>query len=159
LLEHDGIEVCVDGGWGVDALLGEQTRRHGDLDIALPHRHVPRLRELLATLGYLDVPRDDTRDCNFVLGDADGHQVDVHSYTIDEDGNNVFGVAYKPAHLTGAGAIDGYPVRCVPADVMVEFHRGYDLDQGDYHDVKALCARFDLSLPAEYQRFTDQGPQ
>ena len=26
------IRVWVDGGWGVDALLGRQTRRHHDLD-------------------------------------------------------------------------------------------------------------------------------
>jgi lincosamide nucleotidyltransferase A/C/D/E len=33
LLETSGVEVYVDGGWGVDALLGEQTRPHSDLDI------------------------------------------------------------------------------------------------------------------------------
>ena len=31
-LENLGIEIWVDGGWGVDALLGEQTRPHKDLD-------------------------------------------------------------------------------------------------------------------------------
>jgi Aminoglycoside-2''-adenylyltransferase len=74
------IDVWIDGGWGVDALLGEQTRIHRDLDIAVQHRHVPRLRALLEARGYKDVPRDDTRDCNFVLGDDLGHQIDVHSY-------------------------------------------------------------------------------
>ncbi len=34
--EHE-IAVHVDGGWGVDALLGEQTRPHADLDIAMQH--------------------------------------------------------------------------------------------------------------------------
>jgi lincosamide nucleotidyltransferase A/C/D/E len=29
------IEFYVDGGWGVDALLGKQTRPHADLDIAI----------------------------------------------------------------------------------------------------------------------------
>ncbi len=42
LFEQHGIEVVVDGGWGVDALLGEQTRSHGDLDIALPHKDLFR---------------------------------------------------------------------------------------------------------------------
>ena len=37
LLEKNGLEVYVDGGWAVDAVLGEQTRPHDDLDIALPH--------------------------------------------------------------------------------------------------------------------------
>lgn len=35
LFQQNGIEVFVDGGWGVDALLGKQTRLHTDLDIAL----------------------------------------------------------------------------------------------------------------------------
>jgi len=37
-LDMVGIEVWVDGGWGVDALLGEETRPHSDLDLALPLR-------------------------------------------------------------------------------------------------------------------------
>lgn len=42
LFEQQGIEVIVDGGWGVDALLGRQTRPHGDLDIACQHKDVPK---------------------------------------------------------------------------------------------------------------------
>ena len=82
LLAEHRIEVWVDGGWGVDALLGEQTRPHSDVDIAIRHDDVPRLRELLEARGYKDVPRDDTRDCNFVLGDDHGREVDVHSFTL-----------------------------------------------------------------------------
>lgn len=152
LFEQCGIEVYVDGGWGVDALLGEQTRPHSDLDIALPHKHVPLLRALLEARGYRNVPRDDTRECNFVLGDDKGHEVDVHSYTFDAEGRNIFGVEYLPEHLTGAGAINGYPVRCIPPEWMVRFHSGYKLDENDYHDVKALCERFGIALPAEYER-------
>ena len=89
LFEQHGIKVVVDGGWGVDALLGEQTRVHGD--IALEHKDVPKLRALLEARGYRDVPRDDTRDCNFVMGDKEGHEVDFHSYTFDTHGKLVFG--------------------------------------------------------------------
>lgn len=153
LCEDNGIEVYIDGGWGVDALLGEQTRPHGDLDVALPHKFVPKLRELLEARGYKDVERDDTRDCNFVLGDDKGHQVDIHSYTFDGDGNNIFGVAYEPRHLTGTGTINGYPVKCIPPDVMVEFHSGYELDEDDYQDVRALCDTFGFELPEEYKKF------
>ena len=32
--EQHELEVCVDGGWAVDALLGNVTRAHDDLDIA-----------------------------------------------------------------------------------------------------------------------------
>jgi len=153
LLERHGIEVYVDGGWGVDALLGEQTRTHDDLDVAVPHACIPLLRKLLETRGYADVPRDDMRDCNFVLGDAKGHLADVHTYTFDENGNNIFGVAYEPRHLTGTGIINGYPVKCPPPDVMIGFHTGYAVDENDYKDVKALCERFNIPLPKEYDKF------
>ena len=32
-LAERGIDVRLDGGWGVDALLGRQTREHNDLDL------------------------------------------------------------------------------------------------------------------------------
>ncbi|MCL1842487.1 MAG: GNAT family N-acetyltransferase [Defluviitaleaceae bacterium] len=155
LLEKNGIEVYVDGGWGVDALLGRQTRNHSDLDIALPHKFVPLLRSLLEARGYKDVPRDDTRDCNFVLGDSTGRQVDIHSYTFDESGKNIFGVAYEPHHLTAEGVINGFTVKTIPPDVMVEFHTGYDVDAGDYQDVKNLCEKFNIPMPKIYDKFRD----
>ena len=154
LFAANGIDATVDGGWGVDALLGVETRRHDDLDIAIPHKDVPKLRELLTGRGFRDVPRDDTRDCNFVLGDDAGNLVDVHSYTFDERGNNIYGVAYLPEHLTGAGVIEDYPVKCVPPDWAVKFHTGYELDENDFRDVKALCERFSIPLPPEYRKFT-----
>ncbi len=157
LFEQSGIEVFVDGGWGVDALLGEQTRSHGDLDIALQHRDVPKLRALLEARGYKDVPRDDTRDCNFVLGDDKGHEVDFHSYTFDAQGKLIFGVVYPMDSLTGTGLIQGYPVKCISPEWMVKFHSGYALDENDYHDVAALCERFGIVLPPEYESFTGEG--
>ena len=153
LLEQNGIEVYVDGGWGVDALLGVQTRRHEDIDIAVPHKYVPKLRKLLEDRGYKDVLRDDTRECNFVLGDYMGRLVDVHSYIFDENGANVFGVAYEPDQLTGTGIIGGYPVKCIPPEIMVEFHTGYDVDEYDYRDVLALCERFGIAMPKIYEKF------
>lgn len=31
--ERIGVDVRLDGGWGVDALLGRQTRDHDDIDL------------------------------------------------------------------------------------------------------------------------------
>jgi len=154
LFDQNSIDVVVDGGWSVDALLGEQTRSHQDLDIALQHKDVPKLRALLEARGYKDVPRDDTRDCNFVMGDDKGHEVDFHSYTFDAHGKIVFGVEYPFDSLTGTGSIQGYPVKCISPEWMVKFHSGYELDENDYRDVSALCERFGIALPAEYERFT-----
>jgi lincosamide nucleotidyltransferase A/C/D/E len=159
LFEQHGIEVVVDGGWGVDALLGEQTRLHRDLDIALEHKDVPKLRALLEARGYKDILRDDTRDCNFVMGDEQGHEVDFHSYTFDAQGTLVFGVEYPFDSLSGTGTIQGYLVKCISAEWMVKFHSGYALDENDYHDVSALCERFGIALPAGYERFTRESAE
>lgn len=154
LFARQNINVVVDGGWGVDALLGRQTRLHADLDIAVEHKDVPQLRSLLAAHGYTDVPRNDTQDCNFVMGDDSGHEVDFHSYTFDAQGKLLFGVAYPPASLTGSGSIQQYPVTCITPEWAVKFHSGYELDANDYRDISALCEHFGIALPAEYAKFT-----
>ena len=153
LLALHKIDVWVDGGWGVDALLRRQTRPHKDLDIAMRHSDVPAARTLLEAKGYRDVPRDDTRDCNFVLGDDAGHQIDFHSFTFDDAGKCIFGCEYPIESLTGSGSIDGYAVKCISAYWMVKFHSGYTLTEKDYRDVQALCTAFTIQLPEEYDRF------
>lgn len=137
----------------MDALIGQETRAHGDLDIALPEKHVPRLRELLLARGYQEQSRKDSWECNFVLANAQGDEVDVHSYTLDEAGNNVHGVPYRAEQLTGRGVIDGYSVDCISAEWLVKFHTGYKLREQDHLDVRALCERFALRLPDEYSEF------
>ena len=154
LLEQNGLEVYVDGGWAVDAVLGEQTRPHDDLDIALPQSQVPRLRELLTTRGFREQHRDDTWESNFVLADEAGRRLDVHSYTLDAAGLNVGGVAYRSEQLTGRGVIGGHAVRCISPEWLVKFHTGYELDQKDWHDVRLLCERFRIAVPDEYLKFT-----
>lgn len=153
LCKENDIEVILDGGWGVDALLGKQTRMHEDLDIALQHKYVSRLRQLLEEKGYIDIPRDDTTEYNFVMGDNKGHEIDFHSYTFDSKGNNIFGVKYPLESLAGLGAINGYHVKCISPEWMVKFHTGYTLGETDYHDVAALCEHFEIQLPYEYKKF------
>ncbi len=155
LLRRNKIQFHIDGGWAVDAVLGEQTRKHADLDIVIQHTDVGRLRELLEARGYTDVPRPDTRECNFVMGDEFGHEIDIHTVLYDANGNNKFGVDYPIESLSGSGMIGGYAVNCVPADWLVKFHSGYELDQNDYHDVKALCERFGIAMPSNYDGFLD----
>ena len=155
-LENLGINIWIDGGWGVDALLGEQTRPHEDLDIVIQQHDLPQLRTLLEGRGYRDVPRDDTSAWNFVLGDDGGHLVDVHVIVFDAQGNGIYGppqngVMYPAESLTGQGVIDGQAVRCISPEWLVRFHTGYELHDTDFHDVRALCAKFGIDLPTEYR--------
>jgi len=159
LLEQNGIQVILDGGWGVDALLGRQTRPHRDLDVAVRHTDVPKIRALLEAGGYRDIPQDDTWECNFVLGDEQGHLFDLHSCTFDDTGKSVFGVAYPYESWGGNGSINGRPVRCITPEWMVKFHTGYKLDENDYHDVKFLCQQFGIEMPAIYDPFIEKDHQ
>jgi lincosamide nucleotidyltransferase A/C/D/E len=153
LCAENDIEIIIDGGWGVDALLGKQTRLHGDLDIALQHKYVLLLRQLLQAKGYKDIPGDDTKEFNFVMGDNRGHEIDFHSYTFDNQGNNIFGIKYPRESLTGIGKINGYSVKCISPEWMVKFHMGYKFDEDDYRDVLALCQHFNIPMPSDYEKF------
>jgi len=58
-LNDAGIAIWLDGGWGVDALLGRQTRKYADLDIIVQEIDVDRARKLLEQTGYVEIKRDD----------------------------------------------------------------------------------------------------
>ena len=150
LADHD-IEIWIDGGWGIDALLGEQTRPHGDLDIAVRHDDVAELRQLLGDRGYETIERADTQPWMFVLADARGHEVDVHSFVLDEHGENIYGVAYPAASLTGTGSLGGHGVRCIAADWAVVFHTAYPPRPVDRHDLGLLHERLGVEVPLEYR--------
>lgn len=160
-LENLGIKIWVDGGWSVDALLGKQTREHKDFDIVLEQKDVAKLREFLEARGYKNVPQDDTREENFVLGDKQGHLVDVHVIVFDEKGNGIYGPKengkmFPVGSLTGRGIIDGLTVRCISPKFLVKFHSGYELDADDYHDVSLLCEKFGIPLPEDFKKFQDK---
>lgn len=153
-----GLDICIDGGWAVDALLGVQTRAHGDLDIALPAAQGAALRGMLSGQGYREVPRPDSWVHNYVLERPSGETIDVHTYELYPDGSNKAGVAYMAEHLTGEGIILGTRVRCVPPDWLVRFHAGYEVDADDWHDVRLLCAAFDIPIPEHFKRFVRAEP-
>jgi len=159
-LENLGITIWIDGGWGVDALLGEQTRPHRDLDIAIQQEDVPRLRQLLQARGYEDIKLEEARPWNFVLGDENGREIDFHVIVIDDRGNGLYGPTengemYPAASLTGTGSIDGRTVRCISPEWMVKFHSGYKLKEKDYRDVSGLCKKFDIKLPEAFDEFRE----
>ena len=150
-----GIEIWVDGGWGVDALLGKQTRRHADLDIVLQEPDCESVVESLRKWGFREMPRDDSRPCNFVMGNGDGKEVDIHVIVRDDEGNGRYGPpeavesTYPADALRGRGSIDGLPVRCTSPEFQIRSHSGYDLNDTDVDVVTALADKFGLDLSRE----------
>ena len=51
-LDEAGVETVLIGGWGIDALVGEQLRPHADLDLLAGGDQLERAFEALAGLGF-----------------------------------------------------------------------------------------------------------
>lgn len=158
LLDELGIELWLDGGWAVDALLDEQTRPHDDIDIVIEQKDVKPLRDALEARGYSETIRDDSRPINFVLSDTGreaGRIVDFHVIVLDDEGNGDYGddkSAYPAWGLTGKGVIDGLKVRTLSPKLLVQFHQGYELRDKDYHDIPRICEKYGIDLPEGYRR-------
>ena len=162
-LEDRGVAIWVDGGWAVDASLGQETRAHDDLDIVIEQKHVAQLRQLLTGRGYQEIKQEIARLHNFVLADDKGHEVDVHVIVIDEYGNGIYGPSengemYPAASLTGNGMITDCCVKCISAEYMVKFIAPWIHKHPHKYvpAVAALCEKFGIALPEEYRRFKQQ---
>jgi lincosamide nucleotidyltransferase A/C/D/E len=155
-LEHAGVRVWLDGGWGIDALVGEQTRDHDDLDCVIALSDVTIARDALAALGFA-VSLDEL-PTRFVARDPSDHRVDFHTVTFDatgaatqqlQDGTNA---PFPAQGFLGVGHIAGVHVACLTAAVQLLHHLGYDPDEKDHHDMALLADRCGIHLPAPYRR-------
>jgi lincosamide nucleotidyltransferase A/C/D/E len=156
LAEESGVRLWVDGGWGVDALLGEQSRNHGDLDVAVEARNLDVLVAALIANAFTRVDEVGATAWNFLLAHPRGPVVDLHVIVLDADGNGILGPAeagnvYPAAALTGRGVPGGRVVECIAADWAVLFRDAYRGDAEDRCDVRALCDRFGLPIPQQYR--------
>jgi FMN phosphatase YigB (HAD superfamily) len=154
LLKDGGIEVWIDGGWGVDALLARQTRPHDDLDLVLRQSDIDRLTEVLGAGGFRRV-EEGARPFNLVMADGRGREVDLHGVVFDASGSGLYGPqpedgsgrVYPAAALKGTGLINGASVRCLTAEYQMANHAAYDPGEADFHDVRSLHQAFGIALP------------
>jgi lincosamide nucleotidyltransferase A/C/D/E len=148
-----GVEWCIVGGWGVDALLGEQTRPHKDLDVLV---RLDQLRTTLDVLRAQDMQHAYSWEENlllngpgdltglstaFVMTDTDGREIDIHVY--EEGGSHIRPLwathrVLTPPDLAAQGVIGGEPVTCMTPQRQLEFHRGYELPDAQQLDVARL---------------------
>jgi len=156
-LASHAVDPCIGGGWAVDALLGQQTREHSDLDIWVA---VTDFARLLVALVECEVDRvrpwPDARPWNFVLHNGGRLRVDLHIYEpvtteVCRYGSAIHGEDFPASALTGRGVIGDRPVRCESPEWAVRWHTGYRPRTVDRHDLRLLCARFGLELPDAYR--------
>jgi lincosamide nucleotidyltransferase A/C/D/E len=146
-----GVRCWVDGGWGVDALLGTTTRLHADLDLVVFTPDLARAR--FALPGFTRVLRD-WLPAALALADDGGREVDLHPVTgaAGGGGEQLLPDGHRfryPAPVPGV--IGGRPVRCVDPHTQVLCHLGYPPGATDRLDVRRLCTRFGLAVPESYR--------
>lgn len=141
-----GCPAWISGGWGVDALVGEQTRPHRDLDLAVPAEHEAAALRALTRLGY--VVETDWRPVRVeMIADRRG-RVDLHPLTFDESGDGhqagLDGSSFRwPRECFTSGTIAGRPVDCISVEQQLLFHSGYeprDVDEADLALLHRLAA-------------------
>jgi lincosamide nucleotidyltransferase A/C/D/E len=146
-----GADVWLDGGWGVDALIGEQTREHKDLDLIVRDSHEPLMREVLGNHGFTE--KEGSVPQSFVLADRPGREVDVHPVTFDDRGDAHLlsddGEPFDhPARaFAAAGIVLGQRVACLSAEAQMSNHAwGYTPSDTDFHDMRLLHERLGTPL-------------
>ncbi|HEY3070908.1 MAG TPA: hypothetical protein VGJ34_11395 [Gaiellaceae bacterium] len=159
-LDLAGIEVWVDGGWGVDALLGEETRPYSDLDLALDRDELERARQAVAERGFEpDKSIEPGLPARLVMRDARGREVDFHPLIFDHSGDGWQQLSesgrawgrYPAKDLGATGVIAGRPVRCLSPVLQLRFRMGYEWSERDEHDIRRVIERFDVPAPPPFQ--------
>ena len=155
LLAASRVEVWLDGGWGVDALLGAQHREHHDADLVVRLADVDRLRQVLEPCGFSVA--EDHLPTRLVLRSGAGEQVDLHPVTFDAAGDGWQagaapdgGDCRYPADQFTTGTVDGWSVPCLGPLVQLDHHSGYQPRAHDVQDVLRLTTRYGLPLPPGY---------
>lgn len=140
-LEAAGCRVWLGGGWGVDALVGRQTRPHRDLDLAVDAAAQAPALVAVERLGYR--VETDWRPVRVELVAPAGGWVDLHPVELDASGNGLQagldGASFfYPAGCFVSGTVGGRTVGCVSAEQQVVFHSGYPPRDVDIADLALL---------------------
>lgn len=113
-LERTDVVVYCMGGWGIDALVGEQSRKHRDLDLIIKRQSWDSALQALSSLGYEKWYEQFSDDDNplgdrVVVRDSAMRVVDIHPVDLDATDLSIV-----------SGSIGGHPVMCLSAEQ--QFH-------------------------------------
>lgn len=151
-LDRAGVPAWLAGGWGVDALLGGQTRRHHDLDIVVNGNDGSERGAVtvLDGLGFVTVearaPAGMWMPLKAVLRDGGGRTIELLSVPLHSDGTTMVlslpaGLSVVPAAFA-VGQIAGRPAPCLAPAVQIMFHGGFRPTAAQRRDEELLRARF-----------------
>jgi lincosamide nucleotidyltransferase A/C/D/E len=147
ILSRAGCKVWLEGGWGVDALVGRQTRVHRDVDIDIDGEQEGLVLDALIGAGYRI--ETDWRPNRVELVAGGRGRVDVHPLQLHADGSASQvaldgGSYFFPRGYFTMGSLAGRPVPCFSVAAQRHFRSGYDLRPQDVHDL-ALLEKLDAT--------------
>lgn len=149
VLRTAGVDSWIAGGWGIDALVGEETRAHRDLDLLHRLEQEAAALAALSSAGFTETL--DRRPVRFVYTHPDGREIDLHPLIFAPDGSaeqqspvpgQPFGY---PAGSFVTGTVQGISVPCISAEQQVFFHQGYEPTERDRHDMAQLRRSFGVT--------------
>ena len=150
--EDAGVRVWIAGGWGVDALLGHQTRPHNDFDVFVQKKDQDAITGILKSLGFTENKDYDFEDnqiwCNTQKGIVDLHLFEPAGLGLW----SMQGQTFPSDMFSGQGTICGISVSCLTIEAQVEYRYGYELREKDKHDVLLLCEVFCLQVPDQFAK-------
>lgn len=156
VLEEAGVTPTLEGGWGVEALLGAQHRDHDDVDLVIDLRQIRPAVEALAQVGFDVVDHDGVQTVR--LGDRYDRVIDLRSVASDPNGNAWVatrdpneGPPDFPSEAFTYGWVAGRQVPCLSPEMQAQLHRGYQPREADVEDVVRLGERFATPVPAEFR--------
>lgn len=163
LLSAAGVKSWLVGGWGCDALLGEQTRRHRDLDLVLAEpQRLATACEVLGRDGFVVTEVFDAERLGTAVELLDRRhrrQVALHLVDLTSDGAEAWLPSLRqtmrrhgllPTEIFATGTVAGHHLPCLSAPALIALHIGYEPHDEDRHDVCRLCTRFSLPVPPAY---------
>lgn len=141
LLEESNIKYWIDGGWGVDILLGKQSRNHRDIDVDFDANDTERLLKILINNGY--IIKIDWKPVRIELYSDKRGYLDIHPFILNNDGTSkqvdLDGGYYEfAADYFGNAIFNGKSIPCISLKGQQIFHTGYELRDVDKHDLEIL---------------------
>jgi lincosamide nucleotidyltransferase A/C/D/E len=154
-LHLSGIRAVLAGGWGLDALVGRQSRSHHDLDLLVEDHQVTAALDALAALSYDRI--ESHGPGRYTARTKDGRAVDIDVVTKEgwQIGPTGRPYCHPPGALDGRGFVVGRPLRCLsaaaqmlsrtappePTETSADLH---------HRDLQLLAERAGVTMPAPH---------
>ena len=85
LFQSKGIGIYLDGGWGIDALVGFESRAHNDIDIFIEQQNKDYAVKLLKKYGYSEKVMEYTTLNHTVWQDDKERILDLHIFSFNSE--------------------------------------------------------------------------